>query len=129
MEVEKFQEIVSEEFERLPEKFRKKVKNVALLIEDEPSQKVREEEGLSPGETLLGYYCGIPNTERGSLYGVGPTLPDTITIYRKVVEETALETGRDIREIVYETIWHEIAHYFGMDEREVMARERIVNES
>lgn len=123
MEPSEFEKMVGEEFEKLPEKFRDKIKNVALLIEDEPSEEVRREEGLADSETLLGIYHGIPNTERGSEYGVGATLPDTITIYRKPIEAEARDAGLSVRQVVYETLFHEVAHYFGMDEDEVRRRE------
>jgi len=118
-----FEKFVEEGFLLIPEKFRMKVQNVALLVEDEPSAEVREQEGLQEGETLLGLYQGIPATLRGDTYGIGPTLPDTITLYRLPIEEAAREDGQDIRTVIAETIWHEFAHYFGMDEREVRFRE------
>ena len=120
---ETFEKFVEEGFLLLPEKFRARIKNVALLIEDEPSEEVREQEGLGEEETLLGLYQGIPATARGDTYGMGPTLPDTITLYQLPIEETAYEDGDDIRKVVAETIWHEYAHYFGMDEDEVQLRE------
>lgn len=121
---EEFERLVRGEFERLPEKFRKRVSNVAVLVEDEPSAELRREEGLDANETLLGYYHGVPATERGGFYGVGPTLPDTITLFQKPIEEAAREESKEVREVVYETIWHEVAHYFGMDEDMVGERER-----
>ncbi len=120
---EDFEKLIEEGFLLLPEKFRARIKNVALLVEDEPSEEVRELEGLGDNETLLGLYQGIPNTARGDTYGVGPTLPDTITLYRLPIEEAAREDGDDIRKVIAETIWHEYAHYFGMDEDEVRLRE------
>lgn len=119
-----FEKLVAEGFERLPEWVQKKIKNAALLVENELSQEDREAEGLGDDETLLGLYKGIPLTERGEHYGVGATMPDTITIYQKPIEEAALEDGKDVRDIVAETIWHEFAHHFGMDEGEVRSRER-----
>ena len=118
-----FEKLVWEGVRALPEKFRKKIKNVAVLVEDEPSEDVRREEGLGEGETLLGLYRGIPATERGDLYGVGPTLPDTITIYQKSIEAEARGNPQKIRAIVADTVWHEYAHYFGLDEHEVERRE------
>ena len=132
-----FDALVVEAFEQVPEKFRSKVKNVALLVEDEPSGEILKENNVPPDHTLLGLYHGIPATERGDGYGVGATLPDTITIFRKpILEMAAHEAGADfewgpptepmkrrIRAIIRDTIWHEIAHYFGMDEFEVDARE------
>lgn len=103
----------------IPEKFYPRLKNIAFVIEDEPSDEVRAAEGLGPGETLLGHYFGIPLTERGDLYGVGMTLPDIITIYRLPTLDEAAETGMSVRQVVEDTIRHEVAHYLGMDEDEV----------
>lgn len=118
-----FEKLTEEGFLLIPEKFRTKIKNVALLVEDEPSMEVREREGLGEGETLLGLYQGIPATERGDTYGVGPTLPDTITLFQLPIEEEAGGVPEEIRKVIAETIWHEYAHYFGMDEEEVRFRE------
>ncbi|OGY99140.1 MAG: hypothetical protein A2945_04235 [Candidatus Liptonbacteria bacterium RIFCSPLOWO2_01_FULL_52_25] len=119
-----FKKLVAEGFEALPERFRALVKNVAIIVEDEPSAAVRAEEGLAEDETLFGRYVGIPHTERGDSYGIGATLPDVITIYQKPTEEEAEGNHARIREIVCDTVWHEIAHHFGMDEPEVRERER-----
>ena len=62
-------------YERLPEWVRQKIKNVALLVEDEPSDEIRKKEGLGENETLLGYYHGVPLSARGDMYGVGMTMP------------------------------------------------------
>lgn len=106
----------------VPEKFRDKVKNIAFLIEDEPSDEVRKEEGLSDEETLLGFYQGVPQTERGDSYGVGITLPDTITLYQKPIEEAGEGDPVKIREEIRETIWHEVAHHFGLEHKEMERR-------
>jgi predicted Zn-dependent protease with MMP-like domain len=119
-----FEQLVAEGYERLPEWVREKIKNVALLVEDEPSQEDREAEGLADDETLLGLYKGIPLSARGENYGVGMTLPDTITLYQLSIEEAAHEDGKDVRDVVAETIWHEFAHHFGMDEHEVRIEEQ-----
>lgn len=132
MDEASFRTFVVEVWTAMPERFRARVTNVAVLVEDEPSDEVRREEGLSPEETLLGFYRGIPNTERGSDYGVGGTLPDTITLYRlPLLEEagTLLGSGRatDFRSAVQlavqETLWHEVGHYFGLDEKGIGRRE------
>lgn len=124
MDREVFEKLVEEGFLLIPEKFRSKIRNVALLVEDEPSREIRNEEGLGEGETLLGLYHGIPATERGDSYGVGPTLPDTITLYKIPIEEEAIISSLDVRTVIAETIWHEYAHYFGMYEDEVRFREQ-----
>ena len=118
-----FETLVAEGFERLPEWVRNKIKNVALLVEDEPSDEIRRRETLAEDETLLGYYQGIPLTARGDHYGVGATMPDTITLYQLPIEEEAGGDHEKIREVVADTVWHEFAHHFGMDEHEVRERE------
>lgn len=120
---EAFETIIVEEFSVVPARFLGKIKNIVFVVEDEPSQEVRESEGLEPGETLLGLYRGVPLSERGDMYGVGMTLPDTITIYQKPIFEAAGGDPTEIRRIVRDTIWHEVGHYFGLDEPEVRMRE------
>lgn len=124
---EEFEQLVAEEFpQAIPEKFRAQVQNVAFLVEDEPSPTLRREEGLGPHTTLLGHYRGIPRTARGGYYGVGNTLPDTITLFKIPLERAAQEMGggeENVRKVIRDTIWHEVAHHFGMDEPEVRERE------
>ncbi len=132
MTPEQFEQLVAEEFESaIPEPFRDKIKNVAFLTADEPTAEVRQKERLGPGQTLLGYYQGIPYPSRGSWYGMGATLPDTITLFRLPIEEEAhrvmhrsgTSPEEAIRQVVRDTIWHEVAHHFGMNEKEVRQRE------
>ncbi|MBI4118228.1 MAG: metallopeptidase family protein [Parcubacteria group bacterium] len=132
MKRKEFEKLVLESYAALPSRFQERVKNVAVLVEDEPSTALRQEEGLVPDETLLGHYRGIPATERGEDYGVGVTLPDTITLYQKPIEEAAHELSEGVegvfeekvKEVISDTVWHEFAHYFGMDENDVALRER-----
>jgi len=119
-----FDRMVEEGFERLPEWVRNKIRNVALLVEDEPTEEIRRSEDLGEDETLLGYYQGIPLSERGSHYGEGMVLPDTVTLYRLPILEAAEEDGEDVRDVIADTIWHEYAHHFGTDERGVQMREK-----
>ncbi len=124
MSYKQFMRLVADEFSRLPERVQVKIKNVALLVEDEPSEEIRKREGLCEGDTLLGYYQGIPLSERGEMYGVGITMPDTITLYIKPILAAAEEDRKSVQDVIAETIWHEYAHHFGMDEEEVRAREK-----
>ncbi|HRH55690.1 MAG TPA: metallopeptidase family protein [Candidatus Paceibacterota bacterium] len=127
MSEEEFIQIAEGEWARIPERFRARVKNVALLVEDDVDDEIRAQEGLEKGESLLGLYQGIPLTERGSEYGVGMTLPDTITLYRLPILEEAEEMDRAFRDavriVIRETIWHEVGHYFGLDEHGINERE------
>ena len=143
MTKEEFEKMVADEWEHaVPEKFRSKIKNVAFLVEGDPSFEVRTKEGLGPNQTLLGYYQGIPHTARGDWYGVGSTMPDTITLYQNPIEQEAVEQEHSdilknirisreeyVRTAIRDTIWHEVAHHFGMDEDAVRTRERKRNKS
>jgi predicted Zn-dependent protease with MMP-like domain len=119
-----FDVCVAEGFERLPEWVRLKIRNVALLVEDKPSDEDRKLQNLGDDETLLGLYKGVPLNERGSHYGEGFVMPDTITLYRLPILEAAEEDALDVRDVVADTIWHEFAHHFGIDEDGVRALER-----
>jgi predicted Zn-dependent protease with MMP-like domain len=108
----------------IDEKYREKIRNVAILLEDEPNADVRKREGLMPDETLLGLYQAIPLSARGEGYGIGETVPDTITLYMTPICEEAEATDGDVARVVRETLWHEFGHYFGLDEPEVERREQ-----
>lgn len=132
MDEDAFRKIAEEEWAKIPDAYRERIDNVALLVEDAPSGEVRKQQGLPRGHTLLGLYHGIPRSERGAGYGTMPTLPDTITLYRLPVlheardlaEERTGETFPElVREVVRETIWHEVGHYFGLDEGRIGRRE------
>lgn len=112
MDKEEFERVVAEALDKVPVRFAERLKNVAILIEDG-----------SPRGRLLGLYQGVPQTARGDGYGVGMTLPDTIKLYRETILAHAEQTGKPVAEVVQETVWHEIAHYFGMDEGAVHHRE------
>ncbi len=118
-----WQEWIAQGIAAIPEQFRDKIHNVAILLEDEPSREVRRRERLRPHETLLGLYHGIPLPSRGEGYGVGMTLPDTITLYRFPILDEAGGDPVRAAEVVRDTIWHEYGHYFGLDEAEVRQRE------
>lgn len=130
MDAEVFERIAFEELAHVPPRFARRIQNVAVLIEDEPSTQVCKEEGLGPDETLLGLYRGIPATGRGE--GYSGVTPDTITLYRlPLLEEaqTLIDEGRaremheGVRLAIRETLWHELGHHFGLGEEAVHARE------
>jgi predicted Zn-dependent protease with MMP-like domain len=96
--------LVADALDELPEEFRSRLSNVEIVVEDQPDH-----------ETLLGLYHGIPQTKRGS--GYAGVLPDLITIYRLPIEARA-RTPEQLAHDVRRTVWHEIAHHFGIsDER------------
>lgn len=116
-----FDKLVAEGYQRLPAWVREKIRNVAVVVKDEPSAEEREREGLGEGETLLGHYHGVPLT--GRTYGDSGLLPDVITLYRSPILDEARASGGDVRDVIADTVWHEFAHHFGMDEEEVRRRE------
>lgn len=111
-----FERIVGEGIDAIPERFLRLLDNVVILIEDEPTQEQVDDLGLAEDETLFGLYEGVSQLERSG--GYSGALPDRITIFKRSIEEEA-EDEKEIREIVRDTVWHEIAHHFGMDESEV----------
>jgi predicted Zn-dependent protease with MMP-like domain len=96
------------------------MKNIAIVVEDEPSDELLDEMGIEPPDTLLGLYQGVPLTERR--WDDGNRLPDRILIFRGP-HERAAEDEDDLVAAVGETLIHEIGHYFGLSEEEIEAIE------
>jgi predicted Zn-dependent protease with MMP-like domain len=117
----RFEACVEEGLASIPVEFRDRLENIAIVIEDEPTPEQRAYAGLEDDETLLGLYEGVSLDRRDS--GYAGVMPDRITIFRKPILEEA-RTPEEIPDIVRDTVWHEIAHYFGMDEDEVQAAEQ-----
>lgn len=115
-----FEKIVEEGIKAIPEKFLRKLSNVTIIIEDEPTPVQKKKLNIRPNWTLFGLYEGVPQLERGANYTA--VLPDRITIFQKPIEAAAGDE-KDIKEIVKNTVWHEIAHHFGMSEARVRQAE------
>ena len=113
---ERFARLVEEALRDIPAQFRDAIRNVAVVVEDEPSHELLEELEMDPDDSLFGLYHGTPLTERDSTYG--NTLPDRISIYQLPIED-ACEDEDDVRQCVAETIIHEFGHYFGLSEEEI----------
>jgi len=108
-----FDNVLRQVLDDLPGMFRESIRNVAIVVEDRPPDWLLDELGLPPGETLYGFYHGIPLPERSVLDS--GNLPDRISVYRGPL----MEDFRDPRELARQirtTLLHEIGHYFGMDE-------------
>jgi predicted Zn-dependent protease with MMP-like domain len=108
-----FEELVVLALKRLPKFFKKKMKNVGLVVEDRASQDVVLEMGLRSSSELLGLYQGVPIDQRGFYYG--NVLPDKITLFQLPIESIC-KTKEEIKERVKEVVMHEVGHYFGLDE-------------
>ena len=113
---ERFTKLVEEALRDIPREFREAMRNVAIVVEDEPSPALLEELEMDVEDGLFGLYHGTPLTERDSNYG--NTLPDKISIYQLPIED-ACEEDEDIRQCVAETVIHEFGHYFGLSEDEI----------
>jgi predicted Zn-dependent protease with MMP-like domain len=108
-----FDRLVGEALDELPRRFRRLLRNIAVVVESEPSQELLEDMGLWPDRTLLGLYQGVPLTKRGFSYG--NVLPDRITIFQKPIEAMC-RTPEEMKRAVQDTVKHEIGHYFGLDD-------------
>jgi len=113
---ERFTRLVEEALQEIPRRFREAMKNVAVIVEDEPAPDILAEMEIDPPDSLFGLYQGTPLTERG--WGFGNALPDRISIYQGPIEDEC-EDDEEIRDCVAETVIHEFGHYFGMSEEEI----------
>ena len=120
MHRKEFEQLVAEALASIPRRFRDAMKNLAIVVEDEPSRELLDEMEIAPPGTLLGLYQGTPLTERG--WGYGNTLPDRVLIFQGPHEREA-EDEDDLIVAIGETLIHEIGHYFGMSEEEIEAIE------
>ncbi|MHB8054615.1 MAG: metallopeptidase family protein [Candidatus Aminicenantales bacterium] len=118
---EQFEKLVAAAIDDLPKKFRERIKNVAVLVEDFPSPEIVADMNLRSPWDLFGLYHGVPLDRRGSFYG--NTAPDVIFIFQKPLERYA-SSEDEIREEVQATVIHEVGHYFGFNEAELRAVER-----
>lgn len=116
-----FEKLVQEAVLNLPQKIQDKMNNVAVVVEDAPTEGQLKRGGTRRGMLLLGLYEGVPQTKRGLGYTL--VLPDKISIFRRSIEAVA-RTPDEIRTVVKETVWHEFAHHFGFDEHEVQRLSR-----
>jgi predicted Zn-dependent protease with MMP-like domain len=114
LELQEFQEVITEAIESLPDEFKSKLDNVDVVIEDYPPRDVTGR--LPRGGLLLGLYQGIPQKRRTSRYGL--VLPDKISIYKKNIE--AISSSREeIYQRIRKTLLHEIGHHFSLSDRDL----------
>jgi predicted Zn-dependent protease with MMP-like domain len=111
-----FEQLVAEAVTLIPARFRREMKNLSLVVEDEPGAALLADMEIEPPDSLYGLYQGTPLTER--TWGFGNALPDRITIYQRPIEEDC-EDEDEIRAVIGETLIHEVGHYFGLSEEEI----------
>lgn len=113
---DRFERLVTEAIALIPRRFRREMKNLALVIEDEPGRALLEEMEIDPPDSLYGLYQGTPLPER--TWGFGNALPDRITLYQRPIEEDCTDED-EVRATIGETLIHEVGHYFGLSEEEI----------
>lgn len=116
MKRDAFEQLVADALAGLPNRFRKAMSNIAIIVEDEPSRDILREMDIEPPDTLFGLYRGTPLTERQ--WAHGNTLPDQILLFQGPHEREA-EDEDDLVASIAETLIHEIGHYFGLSEEEI----------
>ncbi len=112
---EQFHKLIEQSLKELPKVHIKALDNVAIIVEDIPSQEKRLELSLQPNQTLFGLYEGVPLSQR---QGNKKVLPDKITLYKLPIE-SSVSNEQELKEQIKHTLWHEIAHYYGLDHKAI----------
>lgn len=116
---DEFDQIISDALGSLPEKYTSRMTNVAIVYADDPTPEQREKLKLHCNQTLLGLYEGVPLPARN---GMQPYLPDKITIFKHPLAMSS-QTNEQLHDNVRHTLWHEMAHYFGLNHTQIHERE------
>lgn len=111
-----FEDIISLAIDSLPKKYTEKLQNVAIVWADEPSARQRERLKLHSGQSLFGLYEGVPKPGRGGNNNM--VLPDKITIFKNPILTSVFDQA-GLKEQVRHTLWHEIAHHFGLNHEQI----------
>jgi predicted Zn-dependent protease with MMP-like domain len=115
MEKDKFEEIILDTLKNLPDKFKNKIKNLSIVIEENDMSQVSENNKDVRTKYTLGLYQGLPATLKAGRINI---LPDKITIYKKPLEEIS-RNDRELEKNIKKVILHELGHYFGLDEKKL----------
>jgi len=115
---ERFRVLVSEAIDTIPPRFAGAMTNIAIVVEAAATAEVLDELEMDPGDELFGLYQGTPLPERG--WAFGNALPDRITLYQQTIEDFCEGDEDCILMEIGDTLIHELGHYFGMTEDEIM---------
>lgn len=116
-----FEKLIGEAMDELPEKYVKGLDNVLVTYEDEPTPQQRIELKLRCDQTLFGLYQGIPRTARNNSYNL--VLPDKITIFKHPILRASPDMAA-LKKQIKHTLWHEIAHHYGLNHDRIHALEQ-----
>lgn len=108
-----FEQLIEKAMGELPQEYIKNLDNVAITFADEPTPEQLQKQGVREGSLLLGLYEGIPLTRRLSSSYSG-VLPDKITLFKLPIQIVARDEAQ-LYEQIKRTLWHEIAHHYGLD--------------
>jgi len=117
---EQFESYVRIAIDNIPSVYRDKLDNVTFRTEKEPSPAQRQSLGLRPCDALYGLYEGVPLPRRNGTTHL--ILPDTITIFMHPMTHH-FNDQKSLQRQIYKTIWHEVAHYFGLGHDRIHAVE------
>ena len=117
---DQFDQIISNAMDELPQEYIKGLNNVLITYDDEPSSEQRQKLKLRCNDSLFGLYEGVPLTKRGAGYNL--VLPDKITIFKNAILNYS-HNLQSFKTQVKHTLWHEIAHYYGLDHDRIHAIE------
>lgn len=113
---EQFDVLISRAMDELPQKYIRGLENVVITYADEPSQEQATKMKLQADHLLLGLYEGIPLTQRGGGYSF--VLPDKITLFKHSILRVS-RSESELFEQIKRTLWHEIAHYYGLNHAQI----------
>jgi predicted Zn-dependent protease with MMP-like domain len=112
-----FQDIINVSIQSLPKAYIDRLENVAFIVEDYPTPAQRKQLELRNDQTLFGLYEGVPLSRR---QGTTKLLPDKITIFKDPIEFVSNNLA-ELRTQVAKTVWHEVAHYYGLNHDQINA--------
>jgi predicted Zn-dependent protease with MMP-like domain len=115
---ERFRALVSEAIDTIPSRFAAAMKNIAVVVEDRATAEVLDDLEMDSDDELFGLYQGTPLPERE--WAFGNQLPDRITLYQQTIEEFCEGDEDCVVMEIGDTLIHELGHYFGMSEDEIM---------
>ena len=115
MSDEDFEKIMGDGIDAIPPLYQEHLKNVAFIVEDEATPEQMYKLNLYRGEVLFGLYEGVPLPQR---QGTVKLLPDKITIFKNPALRFS-NSVEELREHVRHTIWHEVAHYYGLNHKRI----------
>lgn len=118
MDLGAFERLVDEALRDIPGVFRERLHNVAIVVENWPDRETLHAAGVRRPGDLLGFYHGVPLTQR--THGYNMVTPDKISIYRSPILIHCHRTGEDVRSMVHRVLRHEVAHFFGIDDERLL---------